>query len=454
MAGELKMAGIQGASEALSHFASNVVWSDLPEAVRHEAKRSLLNFFATSLAGCRDRAVLSAKSVFDRFSASQECTVIGHAQRTDALHGASLNAMSANVFDYDDTHIPTIIHPTASVAPALLALAQTRPVTGEDLLTAFAVGVEVECRLGIALSPWHYERGWHITSTCGVFGSAVATGRLLGLDQLRMLWALGHASAQSSGLVQTLGSMSKSLGVGKAASSGLLAALLAEQGFEGPLCPIEGARGFLRVMGNLADEAVLTERLGDSWELTHNTYKPYPCGVVLNPVIEACLAIHHQGNVNVDGIDRAEVTGHPLLRQRTDRPQPASGREAQVSAQHAMAMVLARGSAGLDEFSDEAVAGPEAGALSSKTFFVDDSSYGVESALITLHLRDGRTVCHHVETARGSLGAPLTDVDLERKLRTLCAWGGSGCDPQPLIDAVWSLQDQDDAGAMMLLAAG
>jgi 2-methylcitrate dehydratase PrpD len=201
-----------GISEQLAAFAAQARWAQLPEAVRHEAKRALVNFFGTALAGCRDPALLAAERVFSRVRSGSACTVIGRPDGHDALHAASLNAMSGNVFDFDDTHLPTIIHPTAPVAPALLALAQTQPITGQELLLAFAIGVEIECRLGNAVSPWHYQRGWHITSTCGVFGAAAACARLLGLDATRIGWALGSAAAQSSGLVETLGSMAKSIG--------------------------------------------------------------------------------------------------------------------------------------------------------------------------------------------------------------------------------------------------
>ncbi len=443
-----------GASAALARFAVETRWEDIPPPVRHEAKRSLLNFFATALAGCKDPALVAAATVFRGFRSAQDCTVIGQAERTDALHAASLNAMAGNVFDFDDTHMPTILHPTAPVAPALLALAQTRQVSGRELLAAFVVGVEVEARLANAVSPWHYQRGWHITSTCGVFGAAAAAGRVLGLDATRMLWALGNASAQSSGLVETLGSMAKSIGVGNSAANGLLSALLAQQGFEGPALPLEGPRGFLRVLGQEARLEEITTGLGERWELQNNTYKPYPCGVVLNPVIEACLALYHEDGVRLEEVERVELTGHPLLRQRTDRSRPRSGREAQVSAQHAVALALARGQAGLDEFSDACVAQPVAGALRERLAFIDDDSYAVEAARVTLHLRDGRTVARLVPVARGSVAAPLTDADLEHKLHTLCAWGGSGCASEPLAHALWALDTRADAGSLMALAAG
>jgi 2-methylcitrate dehydratase PrpD len=362
--------------------------------------------------------------------------------------------MSGNVFDFDDTHMPTIIHPTAPVAPPLLALAQTRRVGGRDLLAAFAVGVEVECRLGNAVSPWHYQRGWHITATCGVFGAAVAAGRILGLDEQRMLWALGNASAQSSGLVETLGSMAKSIGVGNSAANGVLSALLAAQGFEGPATPVEGPRGFLQVMGDKADVAGVTQGLGERWELLNNTYKPYPCGVVLNPVLEAALGLYHEEGVRLAQVESVELTGHPLLRQRTDRAHPHSGREAQVSAQHGVAVALSRGKAGLDEFSDASVASDDARALAGRLAFRDDAGYTIDAAAVRVQLRDGTSLTRRVGPARGSLGAPLSDADLERKLQDLCRWGGSGCEPAPLAAALWSLDASEDAGQLVALAAG
>ncbi|HET9651374.1 MAG TPA: MmgE/PrpD family protein, partial [Usitatibacter sp.] len=153
----------------LCDFAASCRWQDVPAAVRHEAKRSLVNVFATSVAGCREAPVEKAIAVMRPFAREAGASIIGRGERLD-LHGAAfVNAASGNVFDFDDTHLPTVIHPTAPVAPALFALAQTRRMTGRELLLAFVAGVELECRLGNAVSPWHYQRGWHITSTCGVF---------------------------------------------------------------------------------------------------------------------------------------------------------------------------------------------------------------------------------------------------------------------------------------------
>jgi len=445
---------LSSSSAILARFVARARWEDLPAAVRHESKRALVNFFATSLAGCRDPAIEAAVAVFSEFRADAACTVIGRADRFGVLHAASLNAMSGNVFDYDDTHVPTIIHPTAPVAPALFALAQSRGLSGQELLLAFALGVEVECRIGNAVSPGHYQRGWHITSTCGVFGAAAASARALHLDEVGMLWSFGNAAAQSGGLVENLGSMAKSIGVGNAASNGLLSALLAGRGFRGPEQPLEGPRGFLRVTGEAPDIGAMTKGLGESWELMKNTYKPYPCGVVLNPIIEACLVLHDRARANLHDVETIELRGHPLLRERTDRPEPRSGREAQVSAQHAAAVCLRRGKAGLDEFSDECVADQVFEDLGGKVHFVDDLSLGVETAEVVLRFRGGETMTQRVNAARGSLVAPLSDDDLSRKLQTLAAWGGSACEPGPLIEALWAVDTADDAGAVMQLAEG
>jgi 2-methylcitrate dehydratase PrpD len=314
--------------------------------------------------------------------------------------------------------------------------------------------VEIECRLGNAVSPGHYQRGWHITSTCGVFGAAAAIGKALSLDNTQLGWAFGNASAQSSGLVETLGSMSKSIGVGNAARNGLLSALLAQDGFAGPERPLEGERGFLRVMSEAAEAHVdaAFATLGSEWELLSNTYKPYPCGVVLNPVIEACLALSTTAGFSFANVERVTLKGHPLLRARTDRPNITLGREAQVSAQHSVAVSLARGRAGLAEFTDAVVADPLLRAFAGRLEFVDDPSYSVESAQVTVALRSGETMSRRIDAARGSLQAPLADTDLENKLRELAEYGGSGCEPGPLINSLWTLESAPDSSLPMHLA--
>jgi 2-methylcitrate dehydratase PrpD len=441
-------------SARLAAFIHETTWEQVPNVIRHEVKRSLLNYFAVALAGCSDRTLDSAVRTYSRFSAGAAATLIGRTERLDMLSAAAINAMSSNVYDYDDTHIPTILHPTSPVASALLALGEDLPLTGKEFMLAFLLGVEAECRIGLAISPFHYNKGWHITSTCGVFGAAMAIGKTLSLSPTQLGWALGSAACQAGGLVETLGTMSKSVSVGNAARNGILAALLAQDNFDGPAQPLEGVYGFLKVFSETPDLDVVTEGLGEQWEISKVAYKPYPCGVVLNPVLDACLALSRRiGPDRVNDIAAIELTGHPLLRQRTDRPGVKTGRESQVSAQHAVPVALLRGKAGLDAFSDEAVSDPALRALGKLVRFHDDDTYSVDSAKVVVRFHDQVSEQEHIRVARGAIDRPLTDSELETKLRELCAYGGSGCDADRLIAAIWDIEDAKDAGLLVKLAA-
>lgn len=430
-------------------------WEHITQTVRHEAKRSLLNYFAVGFAGSQDPTIEKLVGTYTEFSANQHASIIGRSERTDMLNAAALNAMSANVFDYDDTHLQTVIHPTAPIAAALLAYAQEHTVSGAEFLHALILGMEVECRVGNAISPYHYGRGWHITSTCGALGAAIAIGHLLRLSPTQLNWSLGGAANQACGIVETLGTMAKSLSVGNAARNGLLSALLAAKDFDGPLAPLDGVRGFLNVMGEKPDLAGINAAFGTHWEMALNTYKPYPCGIVLNPVIEACLALSARAEVTHDLAQRLksiEVVGQKLLRDRTDRPGVQTGRESQVSAQHAVPVALLRGKAGLQEFSDEAVQDPAIRALGQLLRFTEDNTMSIDAARVTLHFHEGAPVTMTVERARGSTARPLTDQDLESKFRTLCDLSKAGCDQNRLIDAIWQIENLDDVGSLMTLA--
>ncbi len=303
-------------TSTLARFTVGARWDDVPERVCHEAKRSILNFIGAALAGCREEPVETTLSSLLEFSNATQATVIGRTERVDILSAAFLNAASANVLDFDDTHLRTVIHPTAPVAPALFSLAESRCVAGPDLLLAFILGVEFECRIGNAISPDHYTRGWHITATCGVFGAAAAAGKLLGLDDERMGWAIGAAGTQSSGLVECLGTGVKSISIGNAARQGLWSALLAERGLDGPAAPLEGQQGYFSAMGVPPDWSALSEGLGQTWELLQNAYKPYPTGIVIHPVIDAVLALRAEHAISPAAVSRVVVRGNPLLRAR------------------------------------------------------------------------------------------------------------------------------------------
>lgn len=437
----------------LAQFVADSQWEDVPEGVRHQAKRTLVNSLGAAFGGCRDAAVDHALAVLQPFSGPAEATVIGRSERVDALTAAFVNAVSTNVLDFDDTHHPTIIHPAAPVAPALLALAERRRCSGRQFLHALILGVEAECRVGNAVSPWHYAHGWHITSTCGVIGAAVAVGKLLALDAKRLVWAIGLGANQACGLVESLGSMAKSVSVGNAPRNGIVAALLAERGFTAAATTLEGERGFARVMGQNADLSAIDRDLGAVWESAKNTYKPYPCGIVLHPVIDALLELRARHDLRPESVERVTVRGHPLLRQRTDRARPRAGREASVSLQHTVAVCLIYGRAGVAEYSDARVAEPAVQALGDRVEVQEDPSIPVEAAAVSLRTRDGRTLALEVAHALGSLGRPMTDAQIEAKVREHAAIAAPSAAVDRLIDAVWALDRADDAAEVARLSA-
>lgn len=435
-----------GVTQILARFVADTRFEDVPEGVRHEAKRALLNFFAVALAGCRTAPIEMALTTLAEFSGGRQATVIGRAERIDALNAAFLNAAGANVFDYCDTHLPTVVHPTSPLAPALLALAELRRVSGPELLLAFVLGFEIECRVGGAVSPGHYRKGWHITSTCGVFGAAAGAATLLGLDERQVVWALGNASTQSAGLCECLGWPAKSLSVGNAAKNGLWSALLARKGFEGPAEPIAGAQGFLAAMGEPPNWAALTDGLGQTWELNDNSIKPYPCGFVIHPLLDCALdwRAAHPGEI----VERVEFRGNPLLLQRADRPDVRTGRESQVSLQHAVAAALAHGKVGLDHFTDACVNDPAMIGMRRRVKVTADPAISTIAAEMELWTADGKRHSVSTKAARGSSSNPMKDGEIEAKLRAEAARWRPGHDVRPLIDAVWSLEKNDDVSAL------
>jgi 2-methylcitrate dehydratase PrpD len=440
-------------TETLSRFVADADWDDIPQDVRHNTKRSLLNYFATAFAGAHDVALEHSVAVLGEFQGQGKATMIGRTGATDPMTAAFINGAAGNVHDFDDTHIRTVIHPTAPVAPALLALAERQKVSGTDFILALALGIEATLRIGNAISPGHYARGWHITATCGVFGAALATGKVLGLDAGRLIYALGSASAQSSGLVETLGFMAKSIGVGGAARGGLLAALLAEKGLDGPDRPLEGPRGFLSVTGDNPDYREVTHGLGKRWEVLSNIHKPYPCGVVLFSVIDACMALLDNGDIAIDSIVRITLFGHPLLRQRADRPDVSTGREAQVSAQHAVAAALIFGAAGLQQFTDAAVNDPRVLSFRKKVFMHDEGEINVAGVHMVIETNDGAAHEISIDGARGTDARPLSDDEIETKFHTLVGECAPDCSrAEELIERIWTLDQTDDVGSIMALA--
>src|ERR1700712_4853221 len=432
----------------LGQFIAASSWDAVPEAVRQEGKRSLLNFIGCALGVAHSPPIEMALRVLLPLSGPERVTLIGRRERLDPLSAAFLNAIGGNLLDYDDTHLRTVIHPTAPVAPVAFALGEQRMLPGQAILHAFILGAEVECRIGNAVSFGHYARGWHITSTCGVFGAAAACAKLLGLSADGIANAIGIAASQSAGIVENLPTAAKNVSVGNAARNGLFAALLAAEGYDASARAIEGPLGWARVMGDEPDLGRLVGGLGSSWEIAKNTYKPYPAGIVFHAVIDACFKLRTRLKQRIDTIESITVQGSALLRARGDRPVRGE-RDARVSIHHCAACTLLLGVSGVPEFAEPIVFRPDIVSLRGKIRAELDASLTDGAARVIIHLASGETLSETVMAARGSLADPLSDRDIEAKLRECARLGGTAWNADAIIEDVWHLDALADLSGLM-----
>jgi 2-methylcitrate dehydratase PrpD len=399
----------------LAKYVVAAKYGDLPAPVRKEAARTLLNWVGCAVGGSRNEAVDIAVSALAPFFGSEQASLLGRKERTDVFHAALLNGISSHVLDFDDTHLQTIIHPAGPVVSAILALAEYQPVQGIDFLNAMVLGIEAECRIGNAVYPAHYDAGWHITGTTGVFGAAAAAGKLLALNEQQMVWALSLAAAQPVGLREMFGTMTKSFHPGRAAQNGLTAAMLALQNFTSSDHGIEAKSGWANVLSPTRNYAEITDNLGKTWQVSLNTYKPFACGIVIHPAIDGCIQLRKQYGLKAEQIERVELQVHPLVLELTGKKTPQSGLEAKFSVYHAVAAAIVDGAGGEQQFSGGAVQNPVIVGLRDRVTAVVDPAIQEDQVRISITLRDGRKLDKFVEHAVGSVTNPMSDKDLEGK---------------------------------------
>jgi 2-methylcitrate dehydratase PrpD len=399
----------------LASFLVNSNWSDIPDEARYEAGRSVFNWVGCCLGGARHETTDRAIAALAEFSGKPEATVLGRPERLDILHAALINGITSHVLDYDDTHLDTIIHPAGPVASALLALAERQGTSGKDFMHAFILGVETECRIGLAVYPSHYERGFHITGTAGVFGSTAAAGKLLGLNEQQMTWALGIAATQSAGLKDMFGTMCKSFHVGSAGQNGLKAALLAAKNYTSSDGVLEAKEGFAFTYSDEQDFSKITDNLGGTWEVEKNTYKPFSCGIVTHPIIDGCIQLKNEHKLTSEQIEKISLRVNPLVIKLTGKKTPQTGLEAKFSIFYISAAAIIEGVAGPNQFTDEAVQDAKTIALRDRVEAVADENVSEEEAFISITLKNGTVVDKHIKHAIGSVQRPLTKEHLEHK---------------------------------------
>lgn len=438
-----------GPTQILAAHAAGSRPEDLPEAVVHESKRSFLNWLGVAIGACNHPTVEILLDLAADVGGNPQATILGRDRRTDILNAALVNGASSHVFDFDDTHLRTIIHPTGPIAPGLLALAEHRGgLSGRDFLHALVVGIEVECRVGNAVYPSHYDVGWHITGTAGVIGAAAGAARALGLNAEATTTAIGIATTQAAGLREMFGTMCKPFHVGRAAQNGLLAALLASRGFTSSTRALEAPRGFANVLATERDYTEITGELGSRYEILRNTYKPFACGIVIHPAIDACIQLRDRHHLTAADVESVELKVHPLVLELTGKTEPGRGLEAKFSVYHSAAVALIDGAAGEAQYSDERVLDPAVIALRQRVRATASPGISEAEVVVRLGTRDGQVHEIHVRNAVGSLERPMSDADLERKFRGLVDPVLSGTRSAELLDLCWNLDSLPDAAVV------
>ncbi|APV51255.1 2-methylcitrate dehydratase [Betaproteobacteria bacterium GR16-43] len=417
-------------------------------AVEKEAHRTFLNWVGCAIGAAQHESVAAALGAVNMLKPSAQSTVLGRGDKVDMAGAALINGISSHTFDFDDTHLKTIIHPAGPVASAVLALAETTGASGRQVIDALVLGIDVSCRVGNMMYPEHYDRGWHITGSTGTLGAAAGCARLLGLDEATTLMALGIAASQPIGMREQFGTMTKPFHPGGAARAGLMSALLAKNGFTASPKAIEAARGMAQTISTKNDWNEITDELGQRFEISFNTYKPFACGIVIHPTIDAATQLRAKG-VKPEDVERVELKVHSLVLELTGKKEPKDGLEGKFSVYHGFAAGLMVGRAGEHEYDDAFVNRPDMVALRRKVVATVDDSIDEAAADVVAVMKDGRREPVFVKNAIGSLENPLTDAMLEAKFRDMGEPVIGKAKVDAAIAACWKLGEAKDVSAVI-----
>ena len=427
-----------GATEQLAAFASSLRYDQLSEQVRREARRCLLDFLGTALGGSPHPVVDVMLRAAAGWQTAPQASVLGRTNRVDLLTAALLNGAMAHVHDFDDTHLASIVHPTSPLWPAILALAEVRgSPSGRQWLAAFVAGLEVECRVGAAAFPSHDAGAYHSTGVFGPLGAAAACSNLLGFSPEQTAMAISVAASEAAGLRVQFGTMTKSFHVGNAARSGLLAALLVEQGMDAALDAVEAERGLLTTFAPVDRRAdALTDRLGDDFQILHNSVKPYSCGVVTHPLIDSVITLRREHGLTGEQVVTIEAAVHPLVINLTGKQEPRVGLEGKFSAYHCAAVSLIDGVCGPEQFSDARVTDPTVAELRRRVQLNANPAIKEHEAEVAITIRDGHRYTIHIPFHQGTPENPVTDKVLEAKFGGLCEMSAVADRAEAIVQAV------------------
>ena len=408
----------------LAEFIVKTNFNDLPENVQRHAKLCILDWLGASLAGSIEPPAKIISAIMRELGGKRESTLIGAHTKTACVNAALANGIIGHTVELDDVHELSIIHPAAPVIPAALAVAERRDSSGQDMIAAVVLGYEAEIRIGMAMNPSHYQY-WHTTGTCGTFGAAVTAGKLLDLDEEEMIQALGMAGTQAAGLVEVFGTMSKPLNPGRAAQSGVLAALLAQKGFTSSKQMLDSKIGYCYAASTEPKLNDITEQLGTRFEILRNCFKCHASCGHTHGAIDAVQSIVSRHGIKPDMVEEVVVETYPIaVNVVGNKPEPTTSSDAKFSLHYCLAAALVFGRVGLDEFSEKRLNDSQLRDMSRKIVVKVGPEFAnavLGSARVTVRVRDGRKMSFKVDVPKGYPDNPLTASELKQKFRRLAS---------------------------------
>jgi 2-methylcitrate dehydratase PrpD len=417
------MATIQ---EQMAAFIFDASYEALPPEALAMARLCVLDWLGSVYAGKGARPAVAMLLVARSLGGNPEATLLADGSRSSAYMAALVNAAASHVVEMDDLHKGSILHPAAPVIPAALAMAEREGASGQEFLTAVVVGYEVAIRVGETMGPSHY-RFWHTTGTCGTFGAAAAAAKILGLSRPEAAMALGSAGTQAAGLWEFLvdGAMSKQLHPAKAAADGVLAALLAEQGFTAATRIFEGEKGFCRAMSDGADLGRLTEGLGTTPpRILANSFKAHAACYHTHSAIDAALTIRRQASLQPADIKAVRISLYPAALDLLEKVDARDPYAAKFNIPFCVATALVYGQIGLSAFTADRLADPKVQGVARRISLVRDAELGKAypecwPAVVEITTRAGQSHTARVDFPRGDPRNPMSQEELVAKFRNL-----------------------------------
>jgi 2-methylcitrate dehydratase PrpD len=456
-------------TDYVAGFVNATKSADIPKDVAHLGKRSVLDGIGLALAGAASHQGEIARRYLENLgiASANGCTVIGSSLRLPARFAAFANGLTIHADDYDDTQLAVakdrvyglLTHPTAPALPPALAIAERDRRSGLDMMLAYQIGVEVECKVAEAISPRHYQTGFHSTATCGSIGAAAGAAKLLGLDREATRRAISIGATQAGGLRENFGTMTKPFHAGRAAENGVVAAEIAALGFTASPNGLEADRGFFRAAGGGYDERAISGKLGDPWTFHFPgvSIKPHPSGSLTHPGMAVMMELITKHDIKPAKVKRVAVGTNHNMPNALIHHKPKNELQAKFSMEFCMAILLLERKGGLEQFTDEVVNRPDVQAMIAKVNFgvhpeAEAAGFDKMTTIIEIEMDDGRVIKGQADFGKGSPANPMSDDELSEKFRQCASWGGlDKARIEQVLKLVWRIEELKDVNELTAL---